>query len=201
MSEWRRFVVPSFLALCVALQVSATRAQPGTPRPRAPRIDQIGDWRSHDPQFPNPGKDPWTPRDAARLLARFPEAIFQVEARSAYPSGNVYVRRTGEQVAELRAAAIPVGVQLDGRLCVSLRPEVFDRFVDGQIACDPSRGGGGCDWEGNMDGRFGEKEDIVKASGIATEGAAASLRDATADWSAGRWNHRLLVLRPGFVGE
>jgi hypothetical protein len=201
MFEWRHFVVPSCLALFVALQVSAAGAQPETSRPRAPRIDQIGDWRSHDPQLPEPGNDPWTPRDAARLLARFPEAILRVEARNSYPSGNVYVHRTGEQVAELRAAAAAVGAQVDGRLCVSLRPDVFYRFVEGSGPCDPSRGGGGCDWEGDMDGRFGEKEGIVKASGIAGGGTGTSLRDATADWSPGRWNHRLLVLRPGFVSE
>ncbi len=201
MSEWRHFLVPSCLALCVALQVSAAGAQPETSRPRVPRIDQIGDWRTHDPQLPAPGKDPWTPRDAARLLARFPEAFFQVEARSSYPSGNYYVLRTGEQVAELRAAASEVGAQVDGRLCVSLRPDVSSRLVESTGACDPFRGGRGCDWEGDMDGRFGEKEGIVKFSGIAMEGTDTSLRDATADWSPGRWNHRLLVLRPGFVSE
>lgn len=183
-------------ALLLGFVADRAHAQ-GVPTRAMPRIDQIGEWRAHDPERPEPGYEPWTPTDAARFLARYGEAIFQIDARASYPPGNTFYTRKSAHVADLRTQAQEIGTVVDGRLCIGLRPDVLHSFRQGNGGCDVSSGGGGCDWEGDMDGRFGERERVIKVAGRATGGSETELFDATANWWPERWRHRLVVLRPG----
>lgn len=168
---------------------------------KVPRIPILGDWTRHDPVSPERGNEPWSPEDVARFMARFPDAVFKVVDRSLYPAGNRFHTEKAPYVQELKRIAPNFGVNVDGRLCVDERPDLVRTAKPGFMGCDPSEGGGGCDWEGDMDGRFGEPERVVKASGIASGGDETSLLDTGAAWKPRRWEHRLLVLRPGAVNE
>ena len=79
-------------------------------------------------------------------------------------------------------------VDVDGRACVPFRLDIQQKQRPGHHHCDPEAEGNGCDWEGDMDGRFGESEAVVKASGIPAAQAiylGDELRDADAARAAG----------------
>jgi hypothetical protein len=99
-------------------------------------------------------------------------------------------------VNEAQEIAAAQGIDLRGRLCLPFRLDTMTKFAPGGRTCSPQREGGGCDWEGDMDGSFAERETVVKASGTVTGGSATSLEDATGGWRRGQWLHRLLILRP-----
>jgi len=65
----------------------------------------------------------------------------------------------------------------------------------------PPCAGGSCDWEGDMDGSFGEPESVVRARGRATDASATTLVDTSAAWPSGAWSRRLDVVRPGTALE
>jgi hypothetical protein len=190
----------SVLCIALALSLSGTSAA-DVPNERVPRLRVLGDWTRHDPVSPERGHEPWSPEDVARFMARFPDAHFKVVDQSLYPAGNSFYRSKAPYVQELKKIAPGFGVQLDGRICIDERPDLVRNGEPGRMGCDISRGGGGCDWEGDMDGRFGESENVVKVAGTANGGSESSLLDEDASWEPASWVHRLLVLRPGAAGE
>lgn len=172
------------------------RAQPGPPR-----IDQLGDWRRNHPEHPRGRFEAWQPADVAELMRRHPKAILHLGVYNGRPPGNREWREVGVRFAALRAAAARDGIDLGNRVCATFRHDVDRPNVPGRGPCDPIEGGEGCDWEGGMDGRFGEREVVVKTAGAATGGSTSSLRHTKARWRPERWRHRLLVLRPGALDE
>ncbi|MCX5736948.1 MAG: hypothetical protein NTZ61_00335 [Proteobacteria bacterium] len=191
----RIVVIASSIAV---LSVAAAQAAPdGVPaRPRS-----IGNWTQHDPEKPIGGAEAWTPSDVAGFLQLYPDAFFILGYDDAKPPGITNWKRRATQLAELERIAAARGVDVSGRLCMSERPDVLTRLIDATSPCSPTNGGGGCDWEGDMDGSLGEAETVIKASGLATAGKPDSLVDARADWQPNLWYKRLVVLRPGGPGE
>jgi hypothetical protein len=181
------------LLVLVAFAPVATATTDGQPK----RIKMIGNWRHHDPVAPQfPDAERWTPRDVVGFLGRFPDAMMDGGYRDGQPPGNTYWRDLGGLIDQARAIANEQGVPFEGRMCISERPDVMTRFR-AEGSCHPSRGGGGCDWEGDMDGALGEAETVVKRAGRATAATETSLTDTRGDWEDDFWRHRLLVLRPG----
>ena len=182
--------------MLVAIAFAAAGAPNGVPaRPRT-----LGSWRDHDPVSPAPGKQRWTPSDVVSFLALYPDAYMDTGYRDAEPAGNNYWRDTGKLVDQAQALARARGVPVESRICVTERPDVMTKMIH-EGGCDPTWGGGGCDWEGDMDGSRGETENVVKAAGQATGGTTTVLDDAKASWDPNNWGHRLLVLRPNGSGE
>jgi hypothetical protein len=192
-------VKPFLLSLVIAAFAwppSATAAPDGVPA----RLMSVGNWRQHDPTEPAPGYEPWTPRDAAGFLELHPAAHLELGQAEGVPAGSYRWVVRGQMVDELRAAARPRGVDLGGRLCMTERPDVMSRLTYNVTPCHPSRGGG-CDWEGDMDGRHGEAETVVKVARRATAGTPNGLSDGTQQWDPDIFTHRLVVLRPGSATE
>ncbi|RIL01572.1 MAG: hypothetical protein DCC71_17475 [Proteobacteria bacterium] len=186
------------LSISVAFATTAAAAPDGRPaRPKS-----IGLWSYHDPDpvYTSNGYEPWTPSDVVGFLGRYPDAYVDVAWGDGKAPGLLSTVRLRELVNEAQSIAKQRGVNVDRRLCLSNRPDVFTRLGDTLSSCHPSRGGGGCDWEGNMDGRFGESETVVKTSGAATDGDPTHLVDTSASWVPELYRHRLVVLRPG-AGE
>lgn len=168
---------------------------------RPPRIEQLGDWRRQHPEHARGGREAWQPEDVVEFMKRYPEAVLHLGVYNGRPPGNTEWRDVGRRVTALRAIAESSGVDLGNRVCATFRFDVERPNSPRQVSCDPGRGGSGCDWEGRMDGRFGERETVVKTSGLATGGDPKSLRHAKARWMPDRWRHRLVVLRPGASDE
>lgn len=177
---------------------SALAAPDGVPE----RIKSLGRWERHDPASLRDGFEPWSPEDAARLLELYQSAFLHLAYNDASPVGLDTVARVKERVDALQQIAGSRSIDIRGRVCLSERPDVSQRTLDTARSCSAARGASGsCDWEGAMDGRFGEAETVVKASGTATAGAADALTDAASDWTPALFRHRLAVLRPGQPGE
>ncbi len=173
----------------------------GASRSGAPtRIETLGSWRTHDPGEPDPGAEPWTPADVAGLLELHPAAYMDLGYRDGYPPGNGAWREKGRQVEALQAILASEMPAARSRICVTERPDMLFRASPRSV-CSFERGGGGCDWEGDMDGEFGEQERAVKHAGSASAGGERTLEDRTATWELATWERRLLVLRPGRVTE
>src|SRR5690606_26062866 len=175
------------------LAASASAAPEGRPR----RIPWLGSWADHDPDRPAAGAEPWQPADVANMLAAWPEAVVDLGIHEGLPAGNRHWQRRAAQRAAARTTAASLGVDVGSRMCMRFRPDVFRKLAWNADSCVPSVGGGGCDWEGDMDGRFGETETVVKRAGRASAGDAQHLVDDEAAWPPEAWLHRLLVLRPG----
>jgi hypothetical protein len=184
------------LGACLSAAGAARAARNGEPTP----VQMLGSWRHHDPARPERGREPWTPSDVAGFLAMYPHAYLDTGIRDANPPGNRHWREKGRQVDELQAQLARQGTGGLERICVTERPDVLARLFQ-DAACEPARGGGGCDWEGAMDGTFGERERVVKHAGVASGGSDDTLEDRSERWDPGAWTHRLLVLRPGAAGE
>jgi len=186
-----------FLLAAITTAGLASAAPNGVPA----RIMTLGSWRTHDPVEPVRGAQPWTPADVAGFLGLYPTAYMDLGYRDGYPAGNRYWRDKGLQVNQLQALlaqqAVPDALP---RICITERPDIMTKQIH-EGGCDPSQGGGGCAWEGDMDGEFGEAETVVTHSGVASRGRADGLDDDTAHWEAALWRSRLLVLRPGAPGE
>jgi hypothetical protein len=181
----------------VAVALHAQAAPDGRPR----TVQYLGSLSDHDPEAPVPGHEPWTPADVVDLLAAHPHASVALGRIDGLPPGNRVAERQRRLAEQVRALAAPAGVDVAERLCVPFRIDVQRKLRPGHPACDPALGGGGCDWEGDMDGSFGEPESAVRARGRATGGGASTLVDGDAAWPAGAWARRLLVLRPGTALE
>lgn len=189
--------IPTALLLLLACG-SASAAPDGVPE----RIKSIGRWSRHDPATLWQGFEPWSPQDAARLLELYQSAFLHLDYNDASPVGMSTVVPVARRVDELQAFAASRGADVRGRVCLSDRPDVSLRLPDTATSCSSARGASGsCDWEGAMNGRFGESETVVKAAGTATAGTAISLGDAAKAWTPGLFRHRLAVLRPGEPGE
>lgn len=186
------------LSSIAMLGAAAAQAAPnGVPaRPRS-----IGNWTQHDPEKPNGSAEAWTPSDVAGFLQLYSDAFFILGYEDGKPPGITSWKRRAGQLAELESIAVERGIDVSGRLCMSERPDVLTRLTDQTSPCSPTNGGGGCDWEGDMDGSLGESETVVKASGRATAATPNSLSDARANWQRNLWHKRLVVLRPGGPGE
>jgi hypothetical protein len=181
------------LLVLAALAPVAAATTDGQPQ----RIQTIGNWRHHDPVAPQyPDAERWTPGDVVGFLGRFPGAVMDGGYRDGYPPGNTRWLDLGALIGEARTLSGAEGVPFAGRMCITERPDIMVRF-DSEISCEPSRGGGGCDWEGDMDGELGEAETVVKRAGRATAATETGLTDSRGDWKSDIWRHRLLVLRPG----
>ena len=180
------------LLVLVALAPVATATTDGQPHLNK----TIGSWRRHDPVTPYANYERWTPRDVVGFLGRFPAAVIDAAGMDGYPPGDSQWHELGALIGEARTLAGAQGVPFEGRVCLSERPDVMERLSLGS-SCNPQVQGGGCDWEGDMDGEFGEAETIVKHAGRATAASETSLSDARGDWTNDFWRHRLLVLRPG----
>lgn len=194
----RRFACCLLASLASLVAAGAAAAAPnGAPA----RISTLGSWRTHDPAEPVHGAQRWTPADVAGFLALYPTAYMDLGYRDAAPAGNRYWRDKGREVDQLQALlaeqAVPDGL---GRICVTDRPDIHAKLIH-EGGCEPSEGGEGCSWEGDMDGTFGEAETVVTHSGVASRGQANRLEDDTAHWEAALWRSRLLVLRPGAPDE
>jgi hypothetical protein len=187
------------LVLCASL-VAAAAPVAATPDGTPVRIQTLGSWRTHDPSIPIAGAEPWTPADVAGFMALYPTAYLDLGVRDAQPPGNRYWLDKGREVDQLQALVGGEGRDALSRICVTERPDVQTKMLR-ERSCDPSAGGGGCDWEGDMDGAHGESERVLKHAGIASGGEADRVSDRTASWQAARWRHRLLVLRPGGASE
>lgn len=183
--------------LCVlAAAATAAAAPDGNPV----RIETLGNWRTHDPVYPASGAEPWTPADVAGFLARHPNALMELGYRDGYPAGDRYWLEKGREVDQLQALLVAQGIDGLDRICVTERPDVLARMVR-PGGCGADTYGGGCDWEGDMDGSFGELEQVVKHAGVVSGGSETGLEDRNASWSPATWRHRLLVLRPGRADE
>lgn len=177
---------------------SAAAAPDGLPD----RVKSLGRWDRHDPVTLREGYEPWSADDAARLLELYQSAYLHLAYGDASPIGLGTVPRVAARVDELQAIAANRSIDLRGRVCLSERPDVAQRSLDTAGSCSAARGAtGSCDWEGAMNGRFGEAEAVVKASGTATSGAADALADAGGNWTPAIYRHRLAVLRPGQPDE
>ena len=192
----RRFAFAAWLGV-LAWAIAAQAAPNGVPA----RPLSIGNWYDHDPVDPVPGDEPWTAADVAGFMALYPDAFFETGYEAAKPPGNKRWRDLGRAVGALRAILAQKGVDARSRLCVIERPDVLARYRMNVEACAPWRAGGGCDWEGDMDGHWGEAETVVKTSGRATAGSANALVDAKAHLEIDMYVHRILVLRPGAPNE
>jgi hypothetical protein len=190
----------TLVALVACLAVVTTAASQ-TPTARPQPVRSIGNWRHHDPRQPRPKREPWSPSDVVAFLERHPHAILDVGASDGYPAGMRSAHVRGADVNQAQALAAERGVDVANRLCVGFRFDVQGRPAENLDDCHPQSGGGGCDWEGDMDGSFGEQETVVKAAGVATAGSESRLEDARASWLPGSWHHRLLVLRPRASNE
>jgi hypothetical protein len=196
-------VTRSFSILGIALLHLAAAASPAQAAPSGvpARPFSLGNWSTHDPAEPEAGFEPWTPADIVGFLELHPGTYFELGQDAAKPPGNRRWQRTREMLAQLRTGAAARGVDTAGRLCVSERPDVLVRNAANVDQCTPLRGGGGCDWEGDMDGRHGEPETVVKGAGVATGGAANTLEHTGRGWAPDLYAHRLVVVRPGTVAE
>jgi hypothetical protein len=182
----------------LALPPSGASAAPeGIPA----RPHSLGTWGWHDPVDPDPGYEPWTPRDVAGFLQLHPDAFVDLGYSNGKPPGNNDWQKSRALVDELQAIAAGRGVDVAHRLCMGERPDVLISYVQNGGDCLPSAGGGGCDWEGDMDGSHGESETVVKVAGRATAGTPDALADTTQRWVPELYVHRLLVLRPGAPSE
>lgn len=189
--------IPTALLLLLVCG-SASAAPEGVPE----RVRSIGRWARHDPATLWQGFEPWSPQDAARLLALYQNAFLHLDYNDAAPVGMRAAPPIAARVDELQALAANGNIGVRGRLCLSDRPDVMQRLPDLSPACSATRGASSsCDWEGAMDGRFGEAETVVKASGSATTGGPTLLSDAARAWTPALYRHRLAVLRPGAAGE
>jgi hypothetical protein len=186
------------LAFSLAIAPAARSAPDG--RPEHPK--SLGFWSHHDPdpRLTRDGYEPWTASDVVGFLTLLPDTYVDLSWGDGKGPGQTTNARLRALANEAQAIAAARGVNVDRRLCLSERPDVFTRLDDTLASCHPSRGGGGCDWEGNMDGRFGEAETVVKVAGTATDGDSTHLIDANASWTPELYRHRLVVLRPG-AGE
>jgi hypothetical protein len=196
--EKTRVGLLSLLLACLTILATSGLAAPGG---EPAHIRSIGSWRVHDPKSPRAGAEPWTPADVLGLLDRYPEAILQIGGFDGFPPGNHSWLDLGARVDALNSLARARGENVSARSCVSFRPDIIHKFAPNTRLCSVTAGGGGCDWEGNMDGSLGESETVVKLAGKASGGGAAELDDTTAAWTPGNWASRLLVLRPGLPGE
>lgn len=185
-------LVVSFLFAAQA--VAAPGGEPGF-------VPSVGNWRIHDAREPAPGAEPWPVPIAAGLLERHPDAVLDLGYRDGQPPGNRYWLEKGAETDELQAFAADAGIPVDGRLCVTERPDVITRFNESEGSCSPRSGGVGCDWEGDMDGSFRETESVSKLDGVASGGSDTALYDAAATWGESAYRHRLLVIRPGTADE
>jgi hypothetical protein len=190
----------TLVALIVGLCIAGTAVAQDEPA-RPPAIPSIGSWRHHDPREPIRGREPWSPSDVVSLLERHPEAFLDIGAYDALPAGTRSAHQRGGDVNQAQAIATARGVDVASRMCLPFRFDLHSRPADDVDDCHPQGGGGGCDWEGDMDGSFGEQETVVKLSGVASGGSETRLEDAQASWLPGIWHHRLLVLRPGTAEE
>jgi hypothetical protein len=191
-----RFALACAIA-ALALPEAALAAPDGVPaRPRT-----IGSWGWHDPVQPDPGYEPWTPRDVAGFLQLHPDAFVDLGYDDGKPAGHSGWKASGALVDELQSIAAQRGVPTRHRLCTSERPDVLVRYAENAGGCNPSARGGGCDWEGDMDGTHGESETVVKVARRATAGTPDALADTTQRWAPDLYVHRLLVLRPGAATE
>jgi hypothetical protein len=186
--------VKSLAALLVLAALAPVAAATTDGQPHLNKT--LGSWRRHDPVAPYPNAERWTPRDVVGFLGRFPTAVIDAGYMDGYPPGDSQWRKLGALIGEARTIAGAQGVPFEGRVCLSERPDVMER-LSLDSSCNPQVQGGGCDWEGDMDGEFGEAETIVKHAGRATAATETSLSDARGDWSNDFWRHRLLALRPG----
>jgi hypothetical protein len=193
----KRFtLLASSFALLAAAGV-AQAAPDGVPA----RPMSIGNWANHDPDDPYPGYEPWTPSDVAGFLQLYQEAYFELGYEDGKPPGVRSWKERGAQLATLEQILAQRGVDARGRICMSERADVMTRMIDDTGPCNARNGGGGCDWEGDMDGSLGEREVVVKTNGRITGGTRLSLVDSRAAWQTDRWYKRLVVLRPGLAGE
>lgn len=190
----------AFLAWILVLPL-ASFGDDAAPDTIPPAIRTIGSWRDHDPEHPRPGFDPWTPKQVVELLATHPSLVLDLGIRNSMPPGITHWKYKGKKVNEAQSIAKSKGIDLSNRLCLPFRFDMYRKYQPGWKTCDIHRGGGGCDWEGDMDGRFGESETVVKVSSHASGGGANTLRDDDAKWRAGAWRHRVLVLRPNEKAE
>lgn len=191
----RVVLVASSIALfCAATAEAAPNGVPARPR-------SIGNWTQHDPERPTGNAEAWSPADVAGFLQLYTDAFFILGYEDAKPPGITSWKRRAAELAEVERIAAARNLDVRGRLCMSERPDVLTRLIDKTSPCSPTNGGGGCDWEGDMDGSLGEAETVIKASGRATAGTPDSLVDARADWQPNLWHKRLIVLRPGGAGE
>jgi hypothetical protein len=189
--------IPTALLL-VLVCGSASAATDGIPE----RVKSLGRWDRHDPVTLRAGYEPWSPEDAARLLELYQSAYLHLTYNDASPAGLNTVPRVAQRIDELQEIAASRGISVRGRLCLSDRPDVTLRLPDLAQSCSAHRGAtGSCDWEGAMDGRHGEAEVVVKASGSAAGGTAVALADPTQVWTPALYRHRLAVLRPGQPDE
>jgi hypothetical protein len=183
-------------ALLLLTPAERARAEDGKPA----QIPHLGRWFDHLPERPGPGYEPWTPETVLAFLEKYPGSILTVGS-PARVAGYGKHREAAPLVNELQARAESAGVDLSSRVCVSWRFDVLTKHPYASSLCDPLAGGGGCDWEGGMDGSLGEAETVVKTAGQVTESAAGGLIDANASWQGDAWVNRLLVLRPGGADE
>jgi hypothetical protein len=161
----------------------------------------LGNWYHHDPVKPTGDNEAWTSSDVVGFLARYPGAYLELGRDAGKPPGNLRWLATARAVSEVRSIAEQRGIDVKSRLCVDERPDVMTRNRVNVLPCAPSRGGGGCDWEGDMDGRHGEAETVLKTSGHASDGNITALTDARANWPIDLYVHRRIVLRPGAADE
>lgn len=189
------FLMSSIAVLAGSPAQSAPDGVPARPR-------SIGRWYDHDPNTPQPGYEPWTPADAAGFLQLYPDAHLEVFFNDGKPPGHRKSHEMGSRVRELESILRQRGVNATGRICMSGdRPDVLARLVDDTGPCNPRNGGGGCDWEGDMDGSHGEAETVVKVAGRVTAATPTSLADSGSKWQTDLYYRRLLVLHPGSAKE
>jgi len=189
-----RRIVFSLALVAVAPSFAAENGTPVRPL-------SLGNWYDHDPVAPQDGREPWTAADVAGFLALYPNAFFELGYGDGKPAGNTGWLDMARRTAELRSLAASRGVDTRSRLCIVERPDIMVRNAPNVAPCTPSRGGGGCDWDGDMDGRHGEAENAVRVAGRASDGAPNALVDASQRWLPELYTHRLLVLRPGGADE
>lgn len=188
------------VVLIVSLVLVAASAAHGAPDGTPVRPRNIGRWLAHHPVRPQPNQEPWTPADVAGFLAMYPGTYIDVGEEGKSPGGTQW-QEWSQRIAALRTEAARQSVDLNARVCLSERPDVLTRLMSNVQHCAPSAGGGGCDWEGDMDGSLGEAETVVKVAGRATDGSQNALVDTTQNWEPELYRHRLLVLRPGGAGS
>lgn len=188
--------------LALSMQLAFATVAHAAPDGRPAHPKSIGLWSHHDPD-PNRTRgnlEPWTASDVVGFLALYPDAYVDASWGDGKGPGLTSNVRLKNLTNEAQAIAKQRGVNIDRRMCLSERPDVYMRLHDTLVSCHPTRGGGGCDWEGNMDGRFGEAETVVKTSGEVTGGDETHIVDSSASWEPEFYRHRLVVLRPG-AGE
>ena len=183
--------------LCLAVLVAASASSDvatAAPNGAPSRISTLCSWRVHDAAQPDPGAEPWTVEDVAGFLARYPSAYLDLGYRDGYAPGNRHWVEKGAEVDRLQTVLTQQKIEGHQRICITERPDMLVKQSH-ERSCAPSQGGGGCGWEGSMDGSFGEAETVVVHSGTADPGGADELRDSSARWELGAWQRRLLVLR------